>query len=248
MNKQIAWIFFGFKWLLFTAVDPLPAAANLVFSEDFSSVIPGVDQHFAHSERWGPATEYWLEPTDTNNVWTFNEAIVLSINPGNPADRAVAPNEVDSSGTPGTNGEMTTVPIPGFIPGQWYSLTFEHWGDDRPFNVDEGWVTGYTLEVELDLLGGGITTIARGPYPEYNPALPGFVTETILFVATAVSHTLTFRDVTTVGEASANLDNIIITAIPETRQYLTMSAGAVLIALLSAAARGRARFAQRGAA
>jgi hypothetical protein len=131
----------------------------------------------------------------------------------NPADddKAIGLNE-----TPG-HGSATSSPISGFTSGAEYLLTFDHWGDDRPDT------TPYEVDVILD--GDVIGHVSRS----YSSPGPG-ATASIYFTATSTTHSLTFADVTFVGEASALIDNISITAVPEPGSSLMLLTGLGLLA------------------
>jgi hypothetical protein len=197
-------------------LNPKPATGSSIFSEDFSSSSSLDTEHIAPSEKWGPNTKYFLNPTDPG--WTLAGTSVMVVNPLD-GDQAMALNEQPN------HGVATSNPIAGFISGQTYILTLDHWGDDRPNT------TPYEVDIRIDasLIGHLSRT-----YPTPGPG----ATESFSFVATAASHTLSFTDVTFVGEASAILDNINIRPVPE-----PSACAIVLIAagLLGVAARLRLR-------
>ena len=187
------------------------AQAVPLFTENFSSATFSGTPEIASSERWGPETRYYLPPgfgfdTDfTVPGWTFAVLTVLVVNPGD-GDIAIGLNEV-----PG-HGSATSSPISGFTSGAEYLLTFDHWGDDRPDT------TPYEVDVILD--GDVIGHVSRS----YSSPGPG-ATASIYFTATSTTHSLTFTDVTLVGEASALIDNISITAVPEPGSSLLLLTG-----------------------
>ena len=66
----------------------------------------------------------------------------------------------------------------------------------------------------------------------YSSPGPGAL-ESIQFTATGTSHSLSFSDVTFIGQASAILDNILIRSVPEPGTCVLMSAGFVLLGCLT---------------
>jgi hypothetical protein len=198
------------------------AQAVPLFTEDFSSATFLGTPEIASSERWGPETRYYLPPglgfsTDFSVPgWTYTTLTVLAVNPAD-GDMAIGLNETHG------HGSATSSPISGFTSGAEYLLTFDHWGDDRPDT------TPYEVDVLLD--GVVIGHVSRS----YSSPGPG-AAASIYFTATATTHSLTFADVTFVGEASALIDNISISFVPEPGTSLLVMAG-----LLGLAARRQRR-------
>jgi hypothetical protein len=191
--------------LLLGLTNPASSAGSSIFAENFSSTMAVDADQFAPSEKWGPNTEYRFNPSDPD--WVFSGTSVLVINPAD-GDQAMALNEAP------VHGAATTNPIAGFTPGQMYVLTLDHWGDDRPLTDP------YEVDVKID--GNLIGHLSR-IYPTPGPG----ATDSFTFLATAPSHTLSFADVTFVGQASAILDNICIRLVPESSAH-----GLLFIALL----------------
>jgi hypothetical protein len=193
------------------------AQALPLFTEDFSSATFLGDPEIASSERWGPETTYYLPPgfgfdTDFSVPgWSLTTLTVLAVNPAD-GDMAIGLNETHG------HGSATSSPISGFTPGAEYLLTFDHWGDDRPDT------SSYEVDVKLD--GALIGHVSRS----YSSPGPG-ATESIFFTATSATHSLTFADVTFVGEASALIDNISIAAVPEPGTFALLLTGLGLSAV-----------------
>jgi hypothetical protein len=199
----------GVVLLLGSALCPLTAYANVIFSEDFSSSTSPDTAHIADNEKWGPNTEYYLFPTDPR--WSLLGTSVLVINPAD-GDRAMALNEAPEHG-------LASVLIHGFTPNKPYLLMVEHWGDDRPNT------TSYEVDVLIDVTNiGHISRAYSNPGPGATSSFP--------FTATANSHTLTFRDVTFNGQASAILDNICIAdTVPEPSAYALTLVGLAMLGM-----------------
>jgi hypothetical protein len=219
MMARSSYITMVMQGLFFTTTLCLPADGDLVFSEDFSQVTSTDTPHLGDSEKWGANTQYLFDISDVR--WTFTGTSVLVIHPSG-GDQAVALNESPE------HGVATTTPIAGFIAGQSYQLTFDHWGDDRPNT------TPYEVDIKLD--GNPIGHISR-TYPAFPSA---GASATVFFTATASSHQLSFHDVTFAGQASAILDNIsIVSAVPETPPLPLLLAALAVFGLYKGGARMR---------
>jgi hypothetical protein len=166
-----------------------PAGAVPIFSENFDAST-GTFAVTTISEL-SASTDYSSNPTVPG--WTLSGGVFLASIAG---DVAVALNEFPA------HGSATSPAINGFTPGLQYELSFFHFGDDQINS------TAYELDVLLD--AGVIGHLSR------SFTFPGSGAQaSIVFTATAASHTLTFTDVTAVGQASAMIDDIEVNLVPE---------------------------------
>jgi hypothetical protein len=194
-----------------------PALADTpLFSENFNSASgsPFLNLNSDnYSEKWN-LTYYYQNPLSAG--WTFNSPALLAVNGNNSAERAILLNEPGADAT-------TTTSIGGFVVGQLYSLTFEHWGDNRPTPANS---VGYKFETFLDatLLGN----VSRA-YPAPGPG----ATASFDFIATKTSYFLKFLDITTSGQSSAIIDNITISAVPEPDTFAMLLAGLGLMGFVA---------------
>ena len=197
-------------------------AQTEVFNEDFSDATAGAQQTGIPntSEIWA-TTFYYQSPVIDPN-WTFSNSVFLAREIGSSGptgDQAIQLNEAP--------GNALAVKVPGVSPisGETqYTLQFDHWGDNIPDN------DGYTFQVKAD--STVIGTITR----TFSLGGPG-ATTILSFTAPTNSFVLSFQDLSS-GPASAILDNIILTAIPEPEVYAMMLAG---FGLLGFVARRRTR-------
>jgi hypothetical protein len=158
-----------------------------LFSEDFEAAT-GTFEVTTLSEL-SASTDYSSSPSVPG--WTLNAGIFLAEVAG---DIALALNEFP------VHGSATSPTISGFTVGQQYELTFFHFGDDQPNT------TAYAFDVLLD--ASVIASISR------SYTFPGAgASESILFTATATSHTLVFLDTTASGSASGMIDDVEVNAV-----------------------------------
>jgi hypothetical protein len=241
MKRQFSLVAIYGLMMLRLSCAPAEGALVVPFVETFSSVNSAEQVHLGFDERWDPGiapatTEYQFNPIDAN--WTFAGVAGGSLLVTNPVtgDQAIALNEEGPAPPPIIPGvAITSSPITGFVIGQEYQLTFEHWGDDKP-NTNN-----YELDIKLDASLIGHVSRSFSFTPGFT-----FGTTTLSFFATATSHTLSFLDVTQsvhgpLAQASAIIDNISLSVIPEARQYLVLPVAVVIISLLGAAKRARVR-------
>jgi len=173
-----------------------------LFTEDFETAT-GTFEVTTTSEL-SASTNYYSSPSVPG--WTLNTGIFLAEVAG---DIALALNEFP------VHGSATSPTISGFTVGQQYELSFFHFGDDQPNT------TAYSFDVLLD--AGVIASISR------SYTFPGAgASESILFTATATSHTLVFLDTTNVGSASGMIDDVVVDAVvPEPQALALWLAGLV---------------------
>lgn len=186
------------------------APAQTIFTEDFSSVTAnpfldlGVDNT---SERWS-STLYAEDPVDGGNQWQFFENSYLARNTVT-GDQAILLNEAVGSVNAGVAMKTPGIAV---VAGQTYTLSFDHWGDNRP--------GVYSFQVEVDNLLLPIVTRAFAA-----TGTGGFLTQTFSFIAPDNEIVLTFTDITLAGQSSGIIDNIAVALIPEPGTYALLLAG-----------------------
>jgi hypothetical protein len=162
---------------------PAPAVHALpLFSEDFQSATGSF--FVTTASELSATTDYSSGPTVPG--WTVNGGIFLASVAG---DVALALNESP------VHGSATSPTISGFTIGEQYELSFFHFGDNVPS-------TPYSFDVQLD--ASVIAQITRS----WSTSPGSGASASVLFTATATSHTLTFLDTTNVGQASGMIDDL----------------------------------------
>jgi len=226
------------KSILITAVAALlvpfsAAAQTQLFSEDFSDatgapLFPTGDDR---SERYQP-TFYFDNPFDAQ--WVFTEGTFL----------AASQTSVVIDPLPVTlpDGDIAVLlnesPLHALAlrqsiivaPGTPLTLTFDHWGDNRP--DDQNYI--FEVYANQTLIG----TVNRG----YNIPGPGASESFSWFADSTGLLLLSFRDAST-GQASGIIDNIVLTAIPEPGTYALLLAGLGLMGFVATRRRQVRRFA-----
>lgn len=208
------------------------AAQTVLFSEDFSDAtgVPLVPTGDDRSEKYQP-TFYFDNPIDAQ--WVFLEGTYLAasattavIDP--PAvlpagDKAILLNESPLHALALRHSIIVA-------PGTPLTLTFDHWGDNRP--DDQNYI--FDVFANQTLIG----TVNRG----YNIPGPGASESFSWFADSTGLLMLSFRDAST-GQASGIIDNIVLTAIPEPGTYALMLAGLGLMGFVATRRRQVRRFA-----
>ena len=202
------------------ALAPLaPAFAQTVlFTEDFSDATATVFLDLGNdnrSEKYQP-TYYFPDPADAQ--WVFLNGTYLASSALTGAslpdgDKAILLNE-------GPQHAIALKHSIAVAPGTPLTLTFDHWGDNRPNTLD------YLFEVYANqtLIG----TVTRG----YGIPGPGATASLNWFADGTGQLLLSFRDMSA-GEASGIIDNLVLTAIPEPGAYALLLAGLGLMGFVA---------------
>ena len=199
--------------LSLTLLGPSHAALFTENFNDATTIDPPVDTgNTNYSEKWNPT--YYYNGSDPQ--WTFSGWALVATNDTG-TDKAVLLNEWQ------THGSILSVNISGLVSGNQYLLLFDHWGDNRPNDP------AYWFRVSIDDTINNANILSQDISRDYNYAAPGGsgagVTENIYFTAPSTTITLKFTDITTVGEASAIIDNISISAVPIPAAFWLLGSG-----------------------
>lgn len=203
------------------------AGQTVLFTEDFGDATgaPQIPTGDDRSEKWQP-TYYFQNPDDDH--WVFIDGTFL------------ASSAIDTAGLPAGDKAVLLNESPdhalalrhsvSVAPGTPLTLTFDHWGDNRPDS------TNYQFNVFANetLLG----TVSRG----YTIPGPGAMASFSFLADASGALLLRFADAS-VGQASGIIDNIVLTAIPEPETYAMILAGLGLLGFVASRRRGTRRFA-----
>jgi hypothetical protein len=186
------------------------AHAAVLFQEDFSDATgtAWLDLGSGNtSEKYQP-TYYFSDPADPQ--WVFFDGTFLASSEKTPANTAAGDKGVLLNESP--DHALALRQSIAVAPGTPLNLTFNHWGDNRPDTTD------YRFEVRANQTVIGVV--------DRNYTIPGpGALASFNFLAPANGQLLlSFRDVSA-GQASAIIDNIVLTAIPEPETYALIASG-----------------------